>query len=188
MTRKFIIFKTAAGTFFCLLGVILGINFISTPDKSEYLPGDEKLTTLTGYLTMEPQYQAGSGKNQSACFEIKLSGYPGVNFRNGGVYLRATQWKSAMTEIKTDDTVSIKVLKSDFEKLYLKRDEMGFFQQLANHPLDNFEFYSLKHKGKEYVTDLYSAALNDQNDNLFGRIMIAMGAFVFGIYCFVAKK
>jgi hypothetical protein len=188
MTRKFKIIKTAAGTVFCCLGLFLLIYFLSPADKSQYIPGDSQLTTLTSYLISDPYYNEGRGKGNSTRFEIKLSGYPGINFQNESVFLRATEWKSIMADVRSGDTVSIKVLKSDFEKLYIKRDSMTFFQQFANHPYNRFAFYSFKFKNKEYVSDLYEAAKNDNNDHLFSRIIMGLAVIGMGLYCFVAKK
>ncbi len=187
MTRKFKIIKTAAGTVLCGIGIYLIVYFFSSAYTAQYVLNDKQLTTLTGYLISTPYYHEASGRT-SSYFEIKLDAYPGISFRNESVFLDATRWKSVMADIKYGDTVFIKVHAGDFEKLYLKRDEMNFFQQLANHPVNNFSFYSLKFKNKEYVSDLYRAAKNEMNDHLFSRTLLSVMFIAMGIYCFVAKK
>jgi hypothetical protein len=104
------------------------------------------------------------------------------------VFLKATKWESIKAKVKYHDTVAIKVLKSDFERKYLNRDSMTVLQQIANYPFHKFEFYSFRFRGKEYVTDLYEAAKQHQQDNLFPQFIIGLVFIGIGIYSFVTKK
>ena len=102
--------------------------------------------------------------------------------------LKATQWESIKAEVKYHDTVKVKVLKSEFETNYLKRDSMTVLQKIVNYPFDKFKFYSFKFRDKEYVTDLYEAAKQHQQDNLVPQFIIGLAFIGMGIYCFVTKK
>ena len=158
-------------------------------DKSKYLVSEKNLITLTGYLINDPYYHKSTGgKGSSNYFKIELDTYPGVDFKNGSIFLKATQWKSIKAEVKYHDTVTIKVLKSDFEKKYLKRDSMSILQIIAYYPFHKFSFYSFRFRNKEYVTDLYEAAKQHQQDGLFPQLIIGLVFVGMGIYSFVAKK
>jgi len=189
MTRRFKILRIVSGTIFSCIGLFLTLDNFLPINKSKYYIADKDLMTLTGYLINDPYYHKSSGgKGSSTYFKIELNAYPGVDFQNESVFLKATRWESIKAEVKYHDTVNIKVLKLDFERKYLNRDSMTVFQQIANYPFHKFEFYSFKFRDKEYVTDLYEAAKQHQQDNLFPQFIIGLAFVGMGIYSFVAKK
>ena len=189
MTKRFKILRVVSGTIFSCVGLFLTLDNFIPVDKTKYSIAENQLTTLTGYLINEPYYHKSSGgKGSSTYFKIELNTYPGINFQNESVFLKATKWESIKAEVKYHDTVSLKVLKADFERNYLKKDSMSIFQQVVNYPFDKFEFYSFVFKGKEYVSDLYEAAKQKQQDNLFPQFLIGLAFIGMGIYSFFAKK
>ena len=104
-------------------------NFL-TVDKSKYHIPEKDLITLTGYLINDPKYHKSSGKGSSTNFKIELNTYPGVDFQNESVFLKATEWEKIKTDVKYHDTIIIKVLKSDFDKKYIRRDSMSVLEKL----------------------------------------------------------
>ena len=103
-------------------------------------------------------------------------------------FLKATEWEKIKTDVKYHDTIIIKVLKSDFDKKYIRRDSMSVFGKIANMPLDKFEFYSFKFRDKEYVSDLYEAANQHQQDNQFALSIMGFVFIGMGIFSFTTKK
>jgi len=188
MTTSFKILKIVSGSTCLYIGLFLIIdNF--TIDKSKYSVADKDLITLTGYLINDPYYHKSTGgKGSSTYLKIELNTYPGLAFQNGSEFLKATQWESIKAEVKYHDTVFIKVLKSDFEKKYLKRDSLTMLQQIAYYPFHKFSFYSFRFRNKEYMTDLYKAAKQHQQDKLFIQLLGGLAFVGMGIYFFVAKK
>ena len=188
MTTSFKLLKIVSGSICLCIGLFLIIDNL-TIDKSKYSVADKDLMTLTGYLISDPYYhQSTGGKGSSTYLKIELSTYPGLVFQNAGAFLKATEWEFIIAEVKYHDTVNIKVLKSEFEKKYLKRDSLTMLQQIAYYPFHKFSFYSFKFRDKEYMTDLYKAAKQDQQDNLFIRALMGVIFFGWSIYFFVAKK
>ncbi len=189
MTRRFKILRIVSGTIFSALGLFLTMDNFLPINKAKYNTPDNDLMTLTGYLINDPYYHKSSGgKGSSTYFKIELNTYPGVDFQNESIFLKATQWESIKAEVKYHDTVKVKVLKSEFETNYLKRDSMTVLQKIVNYPFDKFKFYSFKFRDKEYVTDLYEAAKQHQQDNLVPQFIIGLAFIGMGIYCFVTKK
>ncbi len=188
MTKRFKILRIVSGTVCSCIGLFLIIDNFLPVDKSKYKVPEKDLVTLTGYLINDPAYHKSSGNGSSTNFKIELNTYPGVDFQNESIFLKATQWEKIKTDVKYNDTVIIKVLKSDFDNKYIKRDSMSFFGKIANIPLRKFEFYSFKFEGKEYVSDLYEAAKQHQQDNRFAQSIMGLVFVGMGIYSFVAKK
>lgn len=189
MTTNFKILKVVSGIIFSAIGLFLvSDNFIPI-DKSKYLVEESKLKVLQGYLISKPYFHKSTGgKGSSNYFVIQLDTYPGLKFQNESIFLRATNWELINAEVKLNDTISIKVLKAEFETNYLKKDSMNIFQKIANYPFDKFQFYSFNFKNKEYMTDLYVAAKNHQQDKLFIQFLLGLGFIGMGIYSFFAKK
>ncbi len=187
MTRNFKIVRIVVGTLLSCLGGFLILNNFIPVSKSKYSIKQNQLLTLTGYLSNDPSYYRG-GKANTEHFLVELNTYPGVNFQNEAIFLTATDWESIQAEVKYHDTVSLKVLKAAFERNYVNRHSMSFFQRIANSPIEKFDFYSFKFKDKEYVSDLYEAAKRDQHDNTFTRFLIGLVFAGMGIYSFTAKK
>ena len=141
-----------------IVGLYLLIsNFI--PIKSnKYRKQDSELTVLTAYLINPPKYFKRVGKNDRTFLRLELDQLIGAYFENEDEFLEATDWKAVLKEIKYHDTVTIRVLKDQFEKEYLQRSSLSPFQMVINHPSDRFSFYSLQCRGKEYIGDIYEAA------------------------------
>lgn len=189
MTRNFKILKLVIGTIFSCVGLFLTLDCLIPVNKSNYSIREDQLMTITGYLINDPYFSRSSGgKGSSTHLLIELNTYPGVRFQNEGVFLIATDWKSIKADVKYHDTVFLKVLKSDFEYYYLKKDSLSVFQQIANYPLDKFEFYSFRFKEKEYVSDLYEAAVKKQQNNLIPQFLLGLAFIGMGIHTYRAKK
>lgn len=188
MTKRFKLLRIVSGTIFSCIGLFLLIDNILPIDKSKYNIPEKDLIPLTGYLINEPKYRKSSGKGSSTNFKIELDTYPGVVFQNESVFLKATEWEKIIADVKYHDTVIIKVLKSDFDIKYIKRDSLSVFRQIANMPLDKFEFYSFKFKDKEYVSDLLEAAKQHQQDNRLASFIMSLVFIGMGIFSFTTKK
>jgi hypothetical protein len=185
MTKNFKILRVVLGTICTCIG-LCAIFFRFIPvDKSQYQVPENDLMTLTGYLIRAPKKFIESS---SSYFIIELNTYPGADFQNRNIFLEATEWKKIIAEVKYHDTVSIKVLKSDFEKKYIKRDSMSFIEKVANLPYDKFEFYSFKFRDKEYVLDLYETAKQNRQDNKLTSSIIGFFFIGMGLYSYRAKK
>lgn len=93
-----------------------------------------------------------------------------------------------MTDVKYHDTVSLKVLKSKFEKNYINLDSMNLLQKIAAYPFHKFQFYSFKFKEKEYMSNLYETTKDHKRENSFFKFLFGLMFFGMGIYSFKAKK
>lgn len=187
MTKRFKIFKNTIGAVLILLGILIISNIYKPIDDSEYEPRDEDLLTLTNYLIEDPKYQKGTGRSRTF-FKLTLNSYPGANFENEYEFLQATSWTSALSSINYHDTVTIKVLKRKFEKFYLHKDSLSFFEQLLFYPTDRFEFFSLRCKEKEYINDLLQAAKAYKNERSVSSFVIGLMFIGMGVYSLLAKK
>ena len=187
MTKRFKLFKSIIGTILILIGLLVIGNIYLPINSNEYVNRNEDLLTLRNYLINDPIYQKGTGKSRTF-FGLVLNGYPGANFQNEYEYLQATDWTSAVKDIKYQDTVTIKVLKNNFEKFYLNRNSLSFFQQIIYHPIDRFEFYSLEYNGKEYVNNLFQSAKDYKEERNVISFVIGLMFIGTGIYSLFAKK
>jgi hypothetical protein len=178
--------RLSIGIAICLIGIIIFYLNFRPVRKIDYNIAEEKLLTLTNYLSDDPTYIKGS-KHIREGFRLQLNGYPGIYFENHGVLLAATEWGEFNTQVKYRDTISIKVIKKDFEKYYLYRDSLSPIQKLTNHN-DSYNFYSLVFKNKEYVTDIYEAAKDVRNDSLMPSFIVGITIILIGCYIIFYKK
>lgn len=189
MTRRFKILKIVSGTIFSSVGLFLILDNFIPVNKCKYSIPEDNLTTVTGYLIKEPYYHKSSGgKGSSTYFQVELNTYPDISFRNEGVFLKATSWKAIKDEVKYNDTVWLKVLKTEFEKKIIKKNSLNIFQHIANSPIDKIEFYSFRFRDKECMSSLYEAAIQMQRDNLFPKFLFGLVFTGMGLYSFLAKK
>jgi hypothetical protein len=185
MTKRFKILRAVSGTICACIGLcIIFFRFIPV-DKSEYQIPEKDLMTLTGFLIRAPKYVVES---KSSYFVIELNTYPGADFKNGNIFLEATEWKKIIADVKSLDTVFIKVAKSVFEKNYIKRDSMSFIEKVANMSSKSFAFYSFRFRDKEYVLDLYETAKQSRQNNKFASSIIGLVFIGMGLYFYTAKK
>ena len=166
------IFKIVIGIGVIALGVI--ISQVLPPTKSDYYKPDSQLLTLTSILIDPPVYLKQPKKTSGKyALRLNLAAYPGVYFDNEHEFLKATDMQQFLRNAKLFDTVSIKVSKQEFTKYYLKRDSLSTFQKFA-HPQTSYPFYSLIFENKEYVGDIYLAALKERDDKIVSRVVIGM--------------
>jgi hypothetical protein len=187
MTRRFRIFKNTIGAILIFIGLYVIADIYIPIDNTKYERKDEELLTLTNYLINDPKYQKDTGKSRTF-IRLELNSFPGANFENEYEYLHATSWTSALQDIKYHDTITIKVLKSKFEKFYLHRDSLSIFEQIIYHPIDRFEFYSLRYKDKEYLNNLSQAAKEYNEERSVSRFVIGLMFIGMGVFSLFAKK
>jgi hemerythrin len=187
MTRRFRIFKNIIGAILVLIGLYIIADIYIPIDNAKYERKDEELLTLTNYLINDPKYQKGTGKSRTF-IRLELNGFPGANFENEHQYLQATSWASALTDIKYHDTITIKVLKRKFDKFYTNRDSLSVLEEIFYHPIDRFEFYSLRYKNKEYVNNLTQAAKEYYEERAVSTFVIGLMLIGMGVFSLLAKK
>lgn len=187
MTRNFKIFKNIIGVLIILICVYFIINLYLPTDKRKYEKSNSDLLLLTNYLINDPVYNIGTGKNRTY-LKLVLNGYPGITFENENEYLQATSLQAVLKDIKYNDTISIKVLKSKFKKFYLEKDSLSTFESIINYPSNRLEFYSLSYKGKEYVNNLFATAESYNDERFTGRLVMCIIFIGIGIYTLMAKK
>lgn len=176
---------------------ILGLTGICSPfyyyRVSTYIKDDKDLTTLTAYLINHPKYlTSGSGKSSRKILRLQLDGYPGVSFDNDDVLLGITEYKSVLNDIKSHDTVTITVLKNDFENGYLQRESYSPSEKIFK-TKDHFNFYSLIFKNRNYVDfSQIGESVNNRkirliiSNGLFGGIFLICGILLL-IKCYQSK-
>jgi hypothetical protein len=188
MTVQLKILKIVCGSIFSLVGLFLIYDANTPVDKNEYDKNESELTTIKTTLLLKPYYKKRGGKSGSSSLKLYLDGYPRINIENENDFLKATDFENAVKELNEGDTVSIKVLKTDYEERYIKEESISDLRKIANPGLGRLRFYSLVSNGKEYVNNLLEVAKTQKADkqllqSFFGLIFIGMG-----IYFFVTKK
>ena len=167
------------------LVTILGISLFLYPiclfDIGSYVRPKESLALITSPLAISPEYIKKTGNSKSSgsnALRLNLQNYPGIYFDNGGVLLDATDYKSVLADIKLGDTVSVLVSKEELSKFGTPEIPQSISEQFAVPPY--LEFYSLKFKDKEYVSDIARIANRHRKDliipfSIFGSIFIFFG-------------
>lgn len=175
--------KKTVGLGLIFIGVYILIDGFIPVNPKKYNKPDSEFSELTAYLINTPKYIERGGKTSSKFLRLELDSYSGAFFDNEGEFLDAMNWKNVMDDIKYHDTVTIKVLKYEFDKYYLNRNSLPLFKRFFNSS-GRFNFYSLKFKGKEYVKDIYEAAESRRKRNIIYRVLIG-GLIIFcGTYFF----
>jgi hypothetical protein len=154
------------------IGLIIGGSFLLIwsfipINPGKYRKPDSELRVLTSYLINPPKYFKRVGKENRTFLRLELDQLIGAYFENEDEFLEATDWQAVLKEIKYHDTVTIRVLKDQFEKNYQQRSSLSPFELAINHPSYRFSFYSLQCRGKEYVGDIYKIARQRRKHNQF---------------------
>jgi len=136
--------------FLITLGVFAIIQPFYKYHSSQYEKYETDYMTLSGRLINNPHYWTTSGKQSKTILRLELDSYPGAHFDNDYEVLDATDYQAVLSDIKFNDSVTIKVLKNDFENGFLKRNNYSPLQRVFSAKY-NFRFYFLEFNGKEYV-------------------------------------
>jgi hypothetical protein len=188
MTGKLKILKFVFGSIFSFVGLFLVYNANTSVDKNEYEKNESELEAITTKLLLKPYYKKRRGKSGTTSLKLYLDGYPRISFENEYEFLKATDFENAVREMNEGNTVSVKVLKSDYEERYIKGESISDFQKIANPELGKLRFYSLVFKEKEYVNNLFEVAKTHKADKQLLQSFFGLLFIGFGIFSFVTKK
>jgi hypothetical protein len=124
-----------------ILVLILGFYFKTTVDNSSFKIHDDDLTSLDGLvLASNPKYVERHGKGTHEHIEFQIKNYSKVFAITGFDYDCSVRDSLILNGIKTNDTISIKILKETYTDL--KNDNISY---------TNIDIHSLIFKEQEYL-------------------------------------
>jgi hypothetical protein len=180
--------KPFLGPGLIVLGLYILIENFIPLNRNKYQKAENEFTSLTAYLINPPQYIKHNGKNGGPFLRLQLDEIVGVKFDNAAEFLEATNWQEVLEDIRYHDTVTIKVLKDLFEKYYINKSSLSEFDKVISHPVDRFNFYSLRFKGKEYVRDIYEVAEQRRKNNIIRWSIVSLLIIAAGIWTIRARN
>lgn len=165
--------------FFGLLFLGMGLNFylrIDAPFPSK------PYVTLNQIITSEIKTKREGRSSRS--FELKFNDYPEFNFNIKGNYFRAMYTADFMGEVQLGDTITVKILKDDFEKKLAKTKPLTFWDKSIDYY--DIEVVSVSHRDKDYLTLADAVAeKNSGNESnawglsIFGAVLLGAGLFIY---------
>lgn len=143
-----------------------------------------KLHTVTDVITNKAEIVKGSKSSRS--IRIKLKSYPSFNFDIAGNGYSATYSLDYVSNVKIGDTLSVDIMKDEYQIKITKEKQPGFWDKTVNYSF--ISVYGLRDKNNSYLI------LSDYNNEhksdkpigiwLFGLV----GLFVLGSGLYLFKK
>lgn len=156
---------------------------------SDYARSADSFATLTSPLSTTPYYfyKRGNGKSGGRyTIRLRLQNHPEILFDNSGFLLDATDYRAILKDMKADDTVSMLVLKNKLSRYGSAKIPQSILEQFNIPPY--LEFYSLKFKGKEYVSNLKQTEDKDRQDLVIPSIIFGSLFVFFGLRYMIWKR
>lgn len=165
--------------FFGLLFLGMGLNFYLRIDA----PFPKKpYVTLNQIITSEVKTKR-EGKS-SRSFQLRFNDYPEFNFNIKGNYFRAMYVDDFLAEVQRGDTITVRILKDDFEKKLAKTKPLTFWDKSINYY--DIPIASVSHGNKDYLTlaDVAVEKNSGRESNawtlgIFGSVLFGVGLFIY---------
>jgi len=168
--------------FFLFLGVIFWAFGVSNYIRSNNTVPILQLVTLDQKVTSKIKIKK-SGKS-SRYISLRLNDNPEFSFNIEGAAYRATDTDGFVAEINTGDTLTVSILREDFEKKITKTKPLTFWDK-------SFGYYSIPVYGLAYKNRIYLSPKeyqsarksglrsNSKSLGIFGLILAEIGIFIY---------
>lgn len=137
------------------------------------------LQTITGVITNKAEIHVGS--KGSGSININLRSYPSFNFYISGNSLNATNTSSYIENVKIGDTLTIEILKDEYQKKLTKEIPLSFWDKSINYSF--ISVYGLRDKNTSFLhfNDYIFELKNDRAlVPLFLWVFAIVGLFMIG--------
>jgi hypothetical protein len=168
-------------TIFGGLSLFVAYHFYLTKDNEINY---SELQTITDVITNKAEIKKGSKGSRS--IRIKLKSYPSFSFDIAGNGYSATYASDYVTNVKIGDTLSLDIIKDEYQMKLTKEKPLGFWDKTINYSF--ILVYGLRDKNNSYLN------LSDYNNEhksdspigiwLFGLV----GLFVLGVGLYLFTK